>query len=66
MKKERKIKVKITAVSDLAIKLLDKDSNSYLSTLVNQEAELKYGSFIVPSDNRLIDMGYLEFEYLNL
>lgn len=60
------MKIKITAVSDLAIKLLDKDSNQYLKSLIGKEANIKYGTFVVPLDGRLIDIGYLEFEYIDL
>jgi hypothetical protein len=59
------MKIIITGISELSEKLLQKDSIQYLQSLIGTDAQMMVSeSMIIAHDGRLIDVGYLEFEYL--
>lgn len=59
------MQIKITAISEMSAKVLMKDSIDYLTSLIGKECNLTQGdSMIISPDGRLIDIAYLEFEYL--
>jgi len=56
------MKILVTGISELAEKLLDRDSLTYLKTKINQKAELNvFDNLVQCEDLRYIDPAYLKF-----
>jgi len=54
--------VTILAISDMAEKLLQKDSIQYLSSLIGTEAQMMHTeNMLIAHDGRLIDVAFVEF-----